>query len=120
MLLGKQTVSVYKPIQDEAGVAAAIALALRSGDDIKDAAESYESPLASGGSDGVDHRHRLPKTASPPTPPRATASCPTWRSCPIGVTVDNVADTVIADEFRTVEELCTGDVASTEFCQQNS
>ncbi len=39
---------------------------------------------------------------------------------PIGVTIDNVADTVIADEFRTVDELCTGDVASTEFCQQNS
>ncbi len=28
--LGKQTVSVYKPIQDEVGVAAAIALALRA------------------------------------------------------------------------------------------
>jgi D-xylose transport system substrate-binding protein len=39
---------------------------------------------------------------------------------PIGVTIDNVADTVIADEFRTVAELCTGDVANTEFCQQNS
>ena len=50
VLLGKQTVSVYKPIQDEAGVAAAIALALRSGDDIEEAATSYESPLASGGS----------------------------------------------------------------------
>ena len=50
VLLGKQTVSVYKPIQDEAGVAAAIALALRAGDDIEEAATSYESPLASGGS----------------------------------------------------------------------
>jgi D-xylose transport system substrate-binding protein len=39
---------------------------------------------------------------------------------PIGVTVDNVADTVIADEFRTIEELCTGEVANTEFCQQQS
>jgi hypothetical protein len=39
---------------------------------------------------------------------------------PIGVTIDNVADTVIADEFRTIDEVCTGDTASTEFCQQNS
>src|ERR687892_616516 len=67
VLLGKQTVSVYKPIQDEAG--------------------------------GI-----VPYVAL----------------VPIGVTVDNVADSVIADGFRTVEELCTGDVASTEFCQQNS
>jgi D-xylose transport system substrate-binding protein len=36
------------------------------------------------------------------------------------VTVDNVADTVVADGFRTVEELCTGDVANTPFCQENS
>jgi D-xylose transport system substrate-binding protein len=36
---------------------------------------------------------------------------------PIGVTVDNVADTVVADGFRAVDELCTGDVAQTEFCQ---
>ena len=38
---------------------------------------------------------------------------------PIAVTVDNIADTVIADEFRTIEEICTGDVAQTDFCQEN-
>ena len=27
------------------------------------------------------------------------------------MTVDNIADTVFADDFRTVEEICTGDVA---------
>ena len=43
-------VSVYKPIQDEAGVAAAIALALRDGEDYEAAATGYESTLASGGS----------------------------------------------------------------------
>ena len=36
ILLGKQTMSVYKPIQDEAEVAAAVALALRAGEDIVD------------------------------------------------------------------------------------
>jgi D-xylose transport system substrate-binding protein len=39
---------------------------------------------------------------------------------PIGVTADNIADTVIADEFRTVEEICVGDVAETDFCVENA
>ena len=34
ILLGKQTMTVYKPIQSEAGLAAAVALALRNGDDL--------------------------------------------------------------------------------------
>jgi D-xylose transport system substrate-binding protein len=117
VLLGKQTVSVYKPIQDEAGVAAAIALALRSGDDVEEAATSYESPLASGGSSveiiGIDAETGEPTDS-------ADGAVRYVALQPIGVTVDNVADTVIADEFRTVDELCSGDVAATEFCQQNS
>ena len=32
---------------------------------------------------------------------------------PIAVTADNVLETVIADGFRTIEEICTGDVAAT-------
>jgi D-xylose transport system substrate-binding protein len=119
VLLGKQTVSVYKPIQDEAGVAAAIALALRSGDDIIDAAESYESPLASGGSD-VSVIGITAEDGQPADSAEGDGVVPYVALVPIGVTADNVADTVIADEFRTVEELCSGDVASTEFCQQNS
>ena len=79
VLLGKQTVSVYKPIQDEAGVAAAIALALRSGDDIE------EPPLVRVAAGLGRLRRRVigidAETASPPTPPRATASCPTSPSC---------------------------------------
>jgi D-xylose transport system substrate-binding protein len=119
VLLGKQTVSVYKPIQDEAGVAAAIALALRSGDDIIDAAESYESQLASGGSD-VSVIGITAEDGQPADSAEGDGVVPYVALVPIGVTVDNVADTVIADDFRTVEELCTGDVASTDFCQQNS
>ncbi len=119
VLLGKQTVSVYKPIQDEAGVAAAIALALRSGDDIIDAAESYESQLASGGSD-VSVIGITAEDGQPADSAEGDGVVPYVALVPIGVTVDNVADTVIADDFRTVEELCSGDVASTEFCQQNS
>jgi len=117
--LGKQTVSVYKPIQDEAGVAAAVALALRSGDDINDAATSYESSLASGGASvsiiGIDAESGEPADSAD-----AEGAVPYVALVPIGVTVDNMADTVIADGFRTVDEVCTGDVAETEFCQQNS
>jgi D-xylose transport system substrate-binding protein len=119
VLLGKQTVSVYKPIQDEAGVAAAIALALRAGDSIEDAANSYESELASGGSEvsiiGIEA-----ESGNPADEAEGDGIVPYVALVPIGVTVDNVGDTVVADEFRTVEELCTGDVASTDFCTQNS
>jgi D-xylose transport system substrate-binding protein len=119
VLLGKQTVSVYKPIQDEAGVAAAIALALRSGDDITEAAESYKSELPSGGSD-VSVVGITAESGEPADSAEGDGVVPYVALVPIGVTADNVADTVIADKFRTVDELCTGDVASTEFCQQNS
>jgi D-xylose transport system substrate-binding protein len=119
VLLGKQTVSVYKPIQDEAGVAAAIALALRSGDDIEEAATSYESPLASGGS-SVEIIGIEAETGEPADSADGEGVVLYVALQPIGVTVDNVADTVIADEFRTVDELCSGDVAATAFCQQNS
>ena len=119
VLLGKQTVSVYKPIQDEAGVAAAIALALRSGDDVEEAATSNESPLASGGS-SVEIIGIEAETGEPTDSADGEGVVIYVALQPIGVTVDNVADTVIADEFRTVDELCTGDVAATAFCQQNS
>ena len=56
--LGLQTVSVYKPIQDEAGVTAAIALALRDGEDYESAATGYTVLARVGGFDGRDHRHQ--------------------------------------------------------------
>ena len=73
VLLGKQTVSVYKPIQDEAGVAAAIALALRSGDDIEEAATPTSRcwpPAARPWRSSAS----TPSPASPPTRPTARAS----------------------------------------------
>jgi D-xylose transport system substrate-binding protein len=39
---------------------------------------------------------------------------------PIAVTIDNMADTVVADGYQTVEDICTGDVAQTQWCQDNS
>jgi D-xylose transport system substrate-binding protein len=116
--LGKQTVSVYKPIQDEAGMAAAVALALRDGEDFQEAVDSYESDLASGGSDvttiGIDTASGEPTEAGD-----EDGSIPYVALQPIGVTIDNMADTVIADEYRTIEEICTGEVADTDFCTEN-
>ncbi|HEY7073400.1 MAG TPA: substrate-binding domain-containing protein, partial [Acidimicrobiales bacterium] len=116
VLLGKQTVSVYKPIQDEAGVAAAVALALRDGDDPLDAATSYKSDLPSGGASasiiGIDTESGKPAEAAD-----TDGAIPYVALVPIGVTVDNITDTVIADNFRTLEEVCTGDTAKTDFCK---
>jgi D-xylose transport system substrate-binding protein len=117
--LGLQTVSVYKPIQDEAGVAAAIALALRDGEGFEEAATSYESQLASGGSTvsiiGINAADGSPADSA-----EGDGVVPYVALVPIGVTIDNIMDTVIADGFRTIEEICTGDVAETDFCQENA
>ena len=117
--LGKQTVSVYKPIQDEAGVAAAIALALRNGEDYEAAATGYQSPLASGGSTvaiiGINAEDGTAADSA-----EGDDVVPYVALVPIGVTVDNIMDTVIADGFRTIEEICTGKVAQTDFCQENA
>jgi D-xylose transport system substrate-binding protein len=117
--LGNQTVSVYKPIEDEAGVAAAIALALRDGGTYEDAATSYQSTLASGGSSiaiiGIDAAEGTATDS-----PTGDGVVPYVSLVPIPVTIDNIMDTVIADEFRTLDEICTGDVAQTDFCQENA
>jgi D-xylose transport system substrate-binding protein len=108
--LGLQTMTVYKPIEAEAKVAAAVALNLREGGDgstgvtvpgfeftVIGISSADGKPAALGG-DGV---------------------VPYIALLPIGVVVDNIADTVIFDGFRTVEEICEGDVAATEWCTAN-
>jgi D-xylose transport system substrate-binding protein len=56
----------------------------------------------------------------PAEAPEGEGVVPYFALVPIGVTADNIEDTVIADGFRTVEEICTGDVATTQFCQDNA
>jgi D-xylose transport system substrate-binding protein len=108
VLLGKQTMTVYKPIQAEAEVAAAVALALRSGEDISGVETEAEFSLI-----GIQAEDGQPTES-----PEGDGVVPYFALVPIGVTADNVGDTVIADGFRTVEEICTGDVAETDFCQE--
>jgi D-xylose transport system substrate-binding protein len=105
--LGKQTMTVYKPIQAEADIAAKAALALCAGDDPAAITSDYEFQTI-----GIN--------AEDGKPAEAGTGVPYLALTPTGVTVDNIMDTVIADGFRTIEEVCTGDTADTDFCKENS
>ena len=108
ILLGKQTMTVYKPIESEAEVAAAVALALRAGEDLEGVeAEAEFSLIGIQAADG-----------QPTDSPEGEGVVPYFALVPIGVTEENIADTVIADNFRTVEEVCAGQTAQTDFCQE--
>jgi D-xylose transport system substrate-binding protein len=107
ILLGKQTMTVYKPIQAEAEVAAAVALALQAGDDPADIDTEADFELI-----GINAEDGQPAES-----PDGDGVVPYYALVPIGVNADNIADTVIADGFRTVEEVCTGDTAQTDFCK---
>jgi D-xylose transport system substrate-binding protein len=89
ILAGDQTMTVYKPIKEEAAAAAAVAIAMLKGEDI--------TSLTNG------------KTIN-----NGTNEIPFIGLAPTGVTVDNIAETVIADGFRTWEEVCVGDFA--QYC----
>jgi D-xylose transport system substrate-binding protein len=110
ILLGKQTMTVYKPIEAEAEVAAKVALALRAGEDIADVEADADFNLI-----GIQA-----EDGQPTEEPEGEGVVPYFALTPIGVTADNIADTVIADGFRTVEEVCAGDTAQTDFCQEQS
>jgi D-xylose transport system substrate-binding protein len=110
ILLGKQTMTVYKPIEAEAKVAAAVALALRSGQDLSSVESEFDFELI-----GI-----TAEDGKPADSPTGEGVVPYFALTPIGVTADNIADTVIADGFRTVEEVCKGDTAQTDFCKENS
>jgi D-xylose transport system substrate-binding protein len=104
ILLGKQAMTVYKPIAAEAAVGAQIALALRNGEAVTDQTGDFSII-------GIDGEGK--PTDSP------EGAVPYVALVPIAVTADNILETVIADGFRTIEEICTGDVAETDFCTEN-
>ncbi len=108
--LGRQTMSVYKPIAAEAEVAAAVALALRNGEDPTAIETEAEFEII-----GIQAEDGQPADS-----PEGEGVVPYYALVPIPVDINNIMDTVIADGFRTIEEICTGDVAQTDFCQENS
>ena len=88
ILAGWQTMTVYKPIKLEAEAAADAAIRLLKGEDAK----SITSDTLNNGTNDI----------------------PFVKLTPVAVTKDNIADTVIADGFRTWEEICVGDFA--QYC----
>ncbi|HEV2951378.1 MAG TPA: substrate-binding domain-containing protein [Actinomycetota bacterium] len=111
ILLGKQTMTVYKPIKAEADVAAAVALALRNGEDINnvEVADVDFNVIGINAEDG-----------NPAEESEGDGIVPYFALTPIGVTAENIQETVIEDGFRTVDEICKGDTAQTDFCQEQS
>jgi len=122
ILLGNQTMTVYKPIQAEAETAVQAAIALCEGKDPSAVQPDFSGSL-SDGTVGLLDLQTVGITAAdgkPADSPTGDGVVPYLALTPIGVTVDNIADTVIADNFRTVEEVCTGDTSDTDFCKENS
>ena len=88
ILLGDQLMTVYKAVRAEAFAAADLAVALCNG----------ETPE-------VDA-----------TVNNGTTDVPSLLLTPVETNASNIEETVIADAFRTREEICVGDAAATEFC----
>jgi len=122
ILLGNQTMTVYKPIQAEAETAVQAALALCGGQDPSAVQPNFAGSLSEGTVGLLDLQTVGIKAADgkPADSPTGEGVVPYLALTPIGVTVDNIADTVIADNFRTIKEICTGDTADTDFCKENS
>jgi D-xylose transport system substrate-binding protein len=93
ILTGDQCMTVYKAITREAQATAELAVALRDGQEASEATATVNNE---------------------------TKDVPAVLLEPEAVTIDNINETVIEDGFRTVEEICTGDIAETEWCQENA
>ena len=87
ILIGEQYMTVYKAIQPEAEIAAELAFALLTGQDVPESVTGGQT--ANNGATDV----------------------PAILLTPVAVTQDNIADTVVADDFWTVEEICTAEYA---------
>jgi D-xylose transport system substrate-binding protein len=85
ILIGEQYMTVYKAIKDEAEQAAELAVALAKG----------ENPPAT--PDKIDN---------------GTKQVPSILLTPVTVTKDNIQDTIIKDQFWTVDQICTGKYAA--------
>jgi D-xylose transport system substrate-binding protein len=81
----QQTMTVYKAIKPEAEAAAAMAFALVKGEDYPDASDSVNN---------------------------GTADVKSQLLTPVAVTKDNIKDTVVADGFYKISDICTKQYAA--------
>jgi D-xylose transport system substrate-binding protein len=95
ILAGWQTMTVYKPIEAEAKAGAEAAIALLNGEDVTELEGDWEVMDINNGTNDI----------------------PYIALTPIAVTKDNIADTVIADGFRTWDEICTGEFE--QYCPED-
>ena len=96
ILTGDQYMTVYKAIRPEAEIAAAMAVAAATGEEYEGTAEHPLTEATDGEGNTV----------------------PAVLLTPVAVTIDNIEDTVIADGFYTVEEICTDQYADTDLCKE--
>jgi len=92
ILAGDQTMTVYKPIKAEAEAAAGAAVALLKGQPLDSVSGDFALTTINNG----------------------TNDLPFMALTPIGVTKDNIKETVIADGFRSWDEICVGEFE--QFC----
>ena len=83
ILAGRQSMTVYKAIKAQAEAAAALAIALVNGDDASMMADKSVN--------------------------NGTNDIASVLLVPVAVTIDNIEETVIADGFRTRDEICVGE-----------
>ncbi len=86
IIAGEQAMTIYKPIPIEAETAAEIAVKIANGEDVSGTSDT-----------GIDQTEY--------------EGVPSYIFDPVAVTADNVNDTLVADEFYTVEDICTEDYA---------
>ncbi len=89
ILVGDQLMSVYKAVRAEAFAAADLAITLWQGGEPTDVAATVNN---------------------------GTNDIPSVLLTPVATDITNINETVIADGFRTVEEICVGSLADTSFC----
>ncbi len=95
IIAGEQYMTVYKEILPQAELAASMAVALATGEELEGG--DYTLTEMEDGSGEVVDAILLE---------------------PVAVTVENIGDTVVSDGFYTIEEICTDDYADTDFCQE--
>jgi D-xylose transport system substrate-binding protein len=83
ILAGKQSMTVYKAVKQEAEGAAALAVAILNGEDTAELATGVVN--------------------------NGTRDVPSLLLVPVALTADNIEETVIADGYRTWAEICVGD-----------
>ena len=88
ILAGRQSMTVYKAIKAQAEGAAELAIAILAGEDT----DEFVTGTVNNGTNDI----------------------PSLLLTPVAVTADNIAETVIADGFRSWEEICVGEFE--EFC----